>query len=95
MFSIRQHCVPSYDFIRRVENVARLIGEIIPVQFQQFNEKTTEICNKAYAISQSEWYKSLPFAQNIQSGTVSNYMWYRDKEKEQLEQFLSAVKHLL
>lgn len=91
--SIRNHCIPSYDFIRRVQKVSNLVGEQIPQELSSLEEETAGgICRKAIKIANSEFYKSLPYCQNIVSGGMSNYMFYRDKEKDLILSYLADLQ---
>lgn len=83
VISIRAHCIPSYDFISKVQKVSDIVGEQIPEEISSLEQETAGgICRKAIKLANSEFYKSLPYCQNIVSGGMDNYMFYRDKERD-------------
>lgn len=95
MFSIRQHCIPSYNFIRRTEQAFISNGILFPKELSLLEEKTAQgVCNKAMRVSNSKEFGKLKSC-SIRSGAISNYEFVPAKEKQNLISLLTDVKHLL
>ena len=90
--SIREHCIPCYDFLRRVENVANVCNTSIPEQFTSMEEKTAGgVVTKAYEVANSDFYENLLDMQVIQSGANPNYRFDKSAEKAEITQIMNEV----
>lgn len=77
--SIREHCIPAYDILSRLRNVAP-----IPSELDSMEQKTGGgIIKKIKAVVESPYFKALPNSAIIESGAEPNYEWRKaDAEKE-------------
>ena len=84
----RMHCIPCYDFLRRLENVAKLCKTTIPAEFTSMEEKTgAGIITKAYTIANSDFYNALPKLVKISK----TYTWKREAEKAEVIQIMNEA----
>ena len=86
--SITMHCIPCYDFLRRLENVVSRSKTTIPVEMSQLEEKTGRgIITKAYTIADSDFYNALPKLVKISK----TYTWKREAEKAEIIRIMNEV----
>ena len=91
--SLHTHCIPCYDFLRRLENVAKLCETTIPIEMSQMEEKTgSDIVTKAYEVANSDFYANIPDTVTIQSGANPNYIFDKSAEKAEIIRIMNEVK---
>lgn len=74
--SIRQHCIPAYDWISRINKVSP-----IPPDLQDLEEKTAGgIIHKVRAILLSPYFETLPHNTIIVSGGDNAYSWVKSAQ---------------
>ena len=80
--SIVSHCIPCYDFLRKVNRVNPL-----PEELAQMEEETAQgIVIKAYEVVCSDYFKELPDETQIRAGVIENFVWNKAKEEGLIEQ---------
>ena len=73
MISIREHCIPAYDNLRRMERVAKM-----PKYLSEMEEGTAGgIIAKLKAVIESNYFDGLPDQSIIKSGMVDNWLWIK------------------
>ena len=86
--SIREFCIPAYDWLCRIRRVQSL-----PQQLEMLEEKTAGgICSKVKQVLESEYFMSLPNVDYIKSGMVDNYRWVKQEQLEEALRISSAIK---
>lgn len=84
MISIRQHCIPCYDEILRMESVVKQYNLTLSKEFELEQKTAGDIVKKLHLIVKSDWFEKLPSFATIKSGANNSYFW--DKSKVILEE---------
>lgn len=87
MISARQHCIPAYDELSSIRQV-----QAMPDHLEEMEEKTARgIIQKLKAVTDSDYFKSLPGTAVIKSGGNNAYQWSKAQAKaEPKESGMSA-----
>ena len=73
--SIRAHCIPAYDILSNLRKVLE-----IPPEIDSMEEKTAGgIVKKIHRVLNSKYWANLPNEKIIQSGSVKNFVWNKEK----------------
>ncbi len=87
---IRQHCIPAYDELSRLREVAPIPNEIDDME----QDTAGGIVKKVKAVLDSEYFKSLPSSKVIQSGGNADY-WVKTYCKAELDRIWNECKDSL
>lgn len=89
--SIREHCIPAYDELARINRVQQL-----PEHIAQMEQETAGgIVWKIKAVLDSAYFKQLPESKTIVSGGIAQYLWKKsDAQKEMTRIWNECKDHL-
>lgn len=91
MITIRQHCIPAYDELSRIRDVAPM-----PEYLESMEEKTAGgIVLKLRTVTESEYFKNLPDQKIIVSGGNQNYTWQKVIAKAESDRIWNECKMFL
>jgi len=91
MISIREHCIPAYDEISRMNSV-----EQMPEHLDQMEQETAGgIVKKVKAIIDSDYFKALPTSKIIKSGGNFDYEWKKSEALKECQRFWNECSPFL
>lgn len=87
MISIREHCIPAYDNLRRMERVSPM-----PKYLSEMEEGTAGgIIAKLKAVIESEYFNDLPDQSIIKSGMVDNWQWVKKDVLYECKEIIKCI----
>ncbi len=91
MITIRQHCIPAYNELSKMRDVAP-----IPEYLESMEEKTAGgIVLKLRTVTESDYFKNLPDQKTIVSGGNQNYTWRKVNAKAESDRIWNECKMFL
>jgi hypothetical protein len=85
LISIREHCIPAYDELYRMNEVYPF-----PEELSQMEQKTAGgIIAKLEAVYKSNYFKNLPSFATIKSGGNQSYLWDKQKAEKEIQRIIA------
>lgn len=86
IISIREYCIPAYDWISRTQKAAEKSGINIPAELTSMEQKTAGgICEKVAHFWAAEFWDLLPEAVVIESGVISDFVWVKEEQGKEAQ----------